>query len=227
MKNLLRFGAVFAFVPVLGCTAGQQLGNPSDGGSAGDDGGSESSVGESDGTHPGSGDNNPVNDAASAPPPGAKRVFVTSGTHDWSFGGLAGADQWCTLAAEGASLGGKWKALLAGASIPDVGPWYLLDGTKVFNNRANVLAGSPLAPLEITEQKTHVPFGDFAWTGHAIPQSDLSNDDCSAWTSSAPYAMNGPGGTIGDPHFTSQEWIIAQDRFAACSDLEHLYCLEE
>src|SRR5262249_42901854 len=165
--------------------------------------------------------------ATSNPPPGAKRVFVTSGTHDGNFGGLTGADAWCTLAAEGASLGGKWKALLAGASIPDVGPWYLLDGTKVFNNRANVLAGSPLAPPAITEQKHMLDFGEFAWTGRPISQSDLSNDDCDVWTSRAPYAENGPGGTIGDPHFVSDEWSIAQDKFHACDHPAHLYCLEQ
>src|SRR5207248_10154410 len=95
------------------CTAGQQLGEP-----AGDGGTSKTKRGDSspqDGSKPGpssSSGNDPNEDAAPAQlPAGAKRFFVSAGVHDGNLGGLAGADQRCTLAAEGANLGGNWKAL--------------------------------------------------------------------------------------------------------------------
>src|SRR5262249_29550338 len=150
----------FASASILECTAGQQLGGPPpDGGYFLPDGAfvpgeAPPKKGDSEGPSSGSGD--PPNAVADAShptlPAGAKRLFVTASAHDGTLGGLTGADQRCALAAEGASLGGKWKALLDGATFADVGPWYLLDGTKVFNNKANVVAGSPLAPPAITEQ---------------------------------------------------------------------------
>jgi hypothetical protein len=226
----LPLAASFALILAgVACTAGQQLGEPpGDGGARGKDGAASSSGDPAKSDNPGkSSGSDPNEDAAPAQlPPGAKRFFVSAGVHDGNLGGLAGADQRCTLAAQGANLGGDWKALLDGASLADVGPWYMLNGTKVFNNKANVIAGSPLAAPEITEQNRSIAFGDMVWTGQTIQQSDLSNDDCSGWTVNTPFAQNAPGGTIGDPH-SGAEWQVAQDKFEACSDTAHLYCIEQ
>src|SRR5258706_10297466 len=153
LRPSLAFAASITLLLVnAACTAGQQLGNR-DGGTSGldgftwpDGGHSKSGDGTGAGDPTGPGEANGGGDAAKgSPPPGAKRFFVSSSSHDGKLGGVAGANAQCTLIAEAANLGGSWKALLAGATLADVGPWYLLDGTKVFNNKANVLAGSPLA----------------------------------------------------------------------------------
>ncbi len=86
-------------------------------------------------------------------PPGGKRIFLTSSTYEGgALGGVSGADQKCTLSAQAVGLSGTWIALVSGLDrISDVGPWYLLDGTKVFNNKAG-LSTTPFAVISIDER---------------------------------------------------------------------------
>lgn len=71
--------------------------------------------------------------------------------------GLAAADALCQLAADAATLGGKFKAYLSDGSrgpaddLADVGPWFMVTtkgfadpDAKVFNNKAN-LSTTPLS----------------------------------------------------------------------------------
>lgn len=245
VNNVLRFHVLLvtslASIALLGCTAGQQLGEPQDGGIVLPDGalsdssarnGGGTSSGTTGGDDPSTGDSGSTVGTGSSGgpsplPAGAKRFFVSSGSHNGNLGGFDGADQRCNLAAAGANLGGKWKALLEGATFNDVGPWYLLSGAKVFNNKANILAGSPLVAPDVNEQNRVINLDEQVWTGRDASQSDLSNESCTTWTSSAPYAVNGPGGTVGDPHFKDDTWQVSQTGFLACDKLAHLYCIEQ
>lgn len=145
------------------------------------------------------------NDGGSTTTSGQKRVFVTSVTYSGSLGGSSGADQKCNLAAQGANLGGTWKAWLSSGStnaidrIADVGPWYGMDGKKVFNNKAN-LTTTPLASIERSEQNT-IQLAE-VWTG-SEQGGTAAGMDCAAWTS----ADDADEGASGSPSaYQSAGW---------------------
>jgi hypothetical protein len=78
--------------------------------------------------------------------PQHKRVFVTAAGYRGDFGGVTGGDTICNTTAVAANLDGTWKAWLSDSTtnaidrIDDVGPWYLLNGKVVFNNKTNTTA---------------------------------------------------------------------------------------
>ncbi len=115
-----------------------------------------------------------------------KRLFMTATKYNGDLGGFAGADAKCNLAAQGALLGGTWKAWIGDASTPphtritDVGPWYNISGeTKLFNNVANLQT----IPLSTYSSDFENEQGDpgtsvAAWSGHG-------SVSCLSWTSGA------------------------------------------
>jgi hypothetical protein len=156
----------------------------------------------------------------------AKRIFVTSQTYDGNFGGLSGADETCTIKAS--ALGGSWRAWISDDStsafdrIADVGPWYLLDGTtRVFNDRAG-LRGTPLAAIDIDDQRNK--HNQFVWTGTAVGGTALTGYTCSNWTTGAEagVAAFGDASTPGD--WTNSG---APDLVSACNVARALICLEQ
>lgn len=107
-------------------------------------------------------------------------LFATSAMYDrdlraaaGTVDGISGADALCARAAAGANLEGAWVAWVSDVNhdaidrIPDVGPWYLLNETIVFNNKIN-LATTPLVPIDITEHGLPVPVNDCVWTNTAV-----------------------------------------------------------
>lgn len=131
----------------------------------------------------------------------------------------------CQLAAQGALLGGKWKAWLSATGInaidriADVGPWYALDGTKIFNNRDN-LTTSPLNRLTVDEKgKTFNSLPVTVWTGTKTG-GQQSNVNCVNWGSSSSTSSGGFG--YGD---SPPDWTDAGGA-APCSSSEHLICIE-
>jgi Protein of unknown function (DUF1554) len=173
------------------------------------------------------GGTNSHTDSGTSTTSGQKRVFITSVTYSGNLGGLSGADQKCTLAAQGANLGGSWKAWLSSGNsaaidrIADVGPWYSIDGKKVFNNKAN-LTTIPLSPIEKTEQNTY-QLGN-VWTG-SEQGGTPSGDDCSAWTVGDDQA----NGAIGTPaEHQSAGWGGQSPAQAwPCSFSQALICFEQ
>jgi hypothetical protein len=175
-------------------------------------------------------------DGVAGPPPGAKRVFVTSSAYPadlfslvgGAVSGLHAGDLLCEQAAQGALLGGKWKAWLSGENsvggkvnaidrISDVGPWHRLDGVKVFNNRAN-LGTTPLAPLAIDERGAHV--SAMVWTG-TVAGGSCGDSTCYGWCTTSGYH----GGQNGISTETDSGWTDAGD--GACSGTARLYCFEQ
>lgn len=164
---------------------------------------------------------------------GGKRVFITSTAYPGSFGGssvaadsLAAADTICQLAAQGALLGGKWKAWLSATGInaidriADVGPWYALNGTKIFNNRDN-LTTSPVNRLTVDEKgQVFFSLPITVWTGTKTGgQQGTSN--CLNWNtaSSTSSGVNGYGDS-------TQNWTDSGG-MASCSNANHLICFEQ
>ena len=159
--------------------------------------------------------------------PEPKRVFLTSETFPGDFGGLSGADALCQTAASNAGLTGSWKSWLSDSTtdakdrLTDVGPWFLLDGTKIANNLADLLDGSINATISIDELGVFHPQGEpniEAWTA-----TDCNGfgtvDHCSDWT-----VMSGPLGDTGFPTAIDCAWT--EGSFNLCSSPGHLYCFE-
>lgn len=159
------------------------------------------------------------------PATGAKKFFITSQTYDGNLKAKGGADALCQVAADGAVLGGTFKAYLGTSSLPPAnglaegGPWYLLQeggklGFKAFNNRAN-LSTTPLVSLDTDERGRDVPYDTTqVWTG-------VSGDDCNGWTTNG-YAERGGAGRS---HTSDDEWRDSGKN--ACNLKAHLYCVEQ
>jgi hypothetical protein len=155
--------------------------------------------------------------------PAHKRIFVTSGTFNGNLGGLTGADGLCGTAA--ASLGGSWKAWLSDGThdaidrITDVGPWYLVNGTKVFDNKA-ALTGNPLVAIDVTENNTAAGgAAALPWTG-TNSGGTKNGSTCTNWTDGA--AGNGECGSAASATST---WTA--NSALPCSIPYSLYCLEQ
>jgi hypothetical protein len=157
--------------------------------------------------------------------PTFKRVFVASTQHDANFGGLAGADAFCTTAA--AHLGGgPWLAWLSSSTVnaidrlADVGPWYLVDGTLVFANKAAIAQG-PAAAIDLDEHGAQPADSDNVWTG-TMGGGSASVYTCADWTSNS---MNAAGDT-GLRVNTDTGWTDYGNLL--CSNaLPRLYCFEQ
>lgn len=156
------------------------------------------------------------------------RFFVTSTEYSQPENGLEGADERCQLAADGALLGGTWKAWLSSDPdgldaidrIEDRGPWYDLTGALVFNNRANLATRPQVAPNR-DENGDEVDCLIYVWTGTS-PGGASSSHDCCGWTKGCSGAA-----TMGRP-CEIDGWTDAGDGTYDCRTFEgHLYCLEQ
>jgi hypothetical protein len=167
------------------------------------------------------------------PPPGAKRVFITSKAYSGNLAlngggadGLAGGDKLCQLAADAKVLGGNWHAWLSTTSvnaidrIADVGPWYRLDGAIVFQNKASIVTSNPLVAINLDE--AGVATMSSAWTGtKSTGMADSFR--CSEWTSES---MNGEG-IIGIPEAGSFLKFWTSSSSNPCKLTNSLYCFEQ
>ncbi|GAC1569834.1 MAG: hypothetical protein NVS3B20_01010 [Polyangiales bacterium] len=173
-----------------------------------------------------------VVDAPKETTSGKKRVFVTAGKWNGDLrsagkgaSGVEGADNLCNASALGAGLPGTFRAWLsttgegAPARIAEVGPWYLVDGTKVFSSKASFKSG-PLTAIKLTEKGDPKKGGDDnVWTG---TNADLTKgNECYDWTSSKVINI----GLFGYASVTTGQWteVSSYDCFASHS----LYCFEQ
>lgn len=165
-------------------------------------------------------------------PPG-KRFFTTSAIYDGQgVGGLAGADAKCNLAALSGDLGGTWVAWLSDSTtdaidrIPDVGPWYLVNGYTLVFAAKSQLVGHPLAHLPVDELgdvlSQEEGQGRFVWTGTVA--GGTRGASCADWTD----ATIGETGAAGDLSFIDERWTDGeQPAQESCNLLHHLYCFEQ
>ncbi|MBX7100205.1 MAG: hypothetical protein K1X89_20990 [Myxococcaceae bacterium] len=155
-----------------------------------------------------------------------KRMFVTAAVYSGDLGGIAGADNRCTIAASGANLGGTWKAWISSESVDaisrmaNVGPWYTVKGgTKLFNNLAN-LATVPLAPVTMTEQGNLLTTStERVWTGTGVGGVKTNNNTCLNWVASSNTSV------VGSPFETTNAWTSSTT--VNCYLGMHLYCIEQ
>jgi hypothetical protein len=173
--------------------------------------------------------------------PARKVVFISSQTYDGNLGGLAGADAKCQTLATTAGLAGTYVAWLSdsttdAASRIGPGAYALVDGTIVATGLPDLLDGTLVAPINLTE--SGAPLNDRAWTGTApdgtacfmghtgacgltSPGNDgLERSACANWT----VAMAGSEAVTGVAT-TDGTWTLEGDR--ACPDQHHLYCIQQ
>ena len=161
-----------------------------------------------------------------------RRVFATAASYDGAeVGGLAGGDVKCNHAALAGDLGGTWVAWLSDSSndaidrIPDVGPWFLVNGyTLVFPGKAQ-LAANPMAHLAMDEYGDVLDQdgqGRYVWTGTA--EGGTRSEHCADWSD----GTIDRSGTVGDVRAIDRGWTAVDAvEQESCGLWHHLYCFEQ
>lgn len=167
-------------------------------------------------------------------PASAKKVFVTSTTHNGNLGGLAGADAICVSRATTAGIANaaNFKAWISTGSpsvdainhLTSNGPWHRLDGVKVADNKAALIASGSTAlftAISQTETGAYISTQYYnVWTGTDDNGVGLVNN-CSNWTNGTSGSQGQAGmATISDGDWTNwTSW--------SCDNLYALYCFED
>lgn len=155
------------------------------------------------------------------------RMFVTSQTFNGNLGGLNGADSRCQLAADGAGLGGLWKAWLSTSGVTAASrltltyPLVRITGEPIFETENDRLVGLPRNAPDVDE-KGHSVGAVGVWTNTDTVGSTLMSNDCNAWTSSTGGLSGGIGSTQDS---TAGHWT--QSGTSLCSNALRLYCVEQ
>jgi hypothetical protein len=157
-------------------------------------------------------------------------VFITSGTSNGDFGGVAAGDAWCQAEAEDAELTGAYKAWLSDRTTSPfsrfattTGPYRLVDGTTVANSWADLVDGSIQHAINQTAAGTTLTVGA-TWSGTGADGKPhiTAGHDCDGWTSADP-AKEGVGGLMNS---TDSFWGAG---IGAMCDIggRRLYCFEQ
>jgi hypothetical protein len=159
----------------------------------------------------------------------SRRVFVSNERFTGNLGGTSGADNSCQSIANGAQLGGSWKAWVSdGTTSPSmrftqapVG-YRLLDGTLLAANWTSLVGGALLHGIDVTEQ--HATVGDSqVWTGTLSTGVAIGTNVCNGFTSSANGAAQA---VVGDTTRTDIGWSNATSQ-ACDSNTLRIYCVEQ
>ena len=155
-------------------------------------------------------------------------VFVSSTTYNGNLGGVRGADAKCAEVAAAAGLrSSTWLSWTADATFQPADafegqtiPYYLVDGTKVADDWADLSDISIDNPISLDERGNAAPDGALAWTNVDANGGVRAGESCSDFASSDAAIS----GWAGDVFATGGAWGVAGSR--SC-DLElHLYCFE-
>lgn len=181
----------------------------------------------------------------------AKRVFVTSTTHNGNLGGLDEADNKCQSAADGVGLGGIWKAWLsdsnvsaAGRLVHNEGPYIRFDNAVIANDWADLTDGSIQNPINVTEKNIAFPVerAEYVWVGtttdgniasiHCKVNKELCkiiNLNCQDWHSLSYISSDWVQGSVGYAWQSNYRWSGGLDRvpYMICNTKLHLYCFEQ
>jgi cysteine-rich repeat protein len=154
-------------------------------------------------------------------------MFVTAETHPANFGGIAGADAICQMAAMG-KLTGTYVASVsvdgspAVADIP-VGKTVIRpDGMIIVDAAEKLFAGNvTMLANTISIDVDGNPVEGYAWTG-TTPSGQPSGGDCIGWTDTMQKLTD--GGAVASMTF---EWTKAGDTPLFCNEEHHLYCFRK
>ncbi len=163
-----------------------------------------------------------------------RRVFVTRRGYTPTFGGVASADSACQAVADGAHLGGQWRAWLSvtGATPRDRftafdASYRLLDGTEIATSSAALLTtGTDIVvehAIDLDETATRIlaPIEQEVWTG-TDKTGAVGKGTCDGWTSTDAAAT----ATVGVSNDSGVAWTAVY--LQQCSrTTPHLYCFEQ
>lgn len=166
-----------------------------------------------------------------------RRVFITSQLTTGALGGLTGGDALCQSLADAAGLGGVYMAWLsdnlASPSTrfdPSPQPYVLVDGTVIANDFADLIDGTLLAAINLTESGDPAPATDpvcstttdWVHTGTSSNGQASGTSNCNNWT-----AVTGPG-AWGRSTIASGSWTQnCSGGTTNCGELASLYCFEQ
>ncbi len=163
----------------------------------------------------------------------AYRVFVTKQGSVLS-GGLTEADEVCHAAAAAAGLPGVYRAWLSTSTVSakdrvthkQALPIRRLDNQTVVMSAADLVSGSLLAPIAVSEAGELLPLmpacteESAVWTGTLANGEPNADTNCGDWTTTM-----GGGGAAGFLANADASWTDAGCA-VACGASLHLYCFE-
>ncbi len=177
-----------------------------------------------------------------------KTVFVTSETYTGDLGGLAGADEKCNALASDAGLDGTYMAWLSGSTrfstpspfaVPSPAvrftkspiPYARVDGAVIASDWDDLVDGTLLVPIKVTEKGTYTPTldcyadgandpplgatcWDFVWTGvrsdgnsaGTNPFGYCPSAEGGYWTNAVPTNRPRDGARMGSTNFIDAYW---------------------
>ncbi|MCK6551455.1 hypothetical protein L6R52_36805 [Myxococcota bacterium] len=158
-----------------------------------------------------------------------RRVFVTQAAVLPNFGGVAGADAICQAAGTAAGFSGGFMAWvsLAGSNAaarhnPSQLPYYLVNGTRIANDWADLTDGSLQAP--INRDQTGAALVTTAWTNTNVAGTAIvttAAGTCSNFTST----LGTQSARIGNATQTAATWTTSSS--GLCNrTTTRLYCFE-
>lgn len=154
-------------------------------------------------------------------------VFVTSSSSAGNLGGVAGADARCAALASAAGLAGSFGAWIAtSASVPSGRlshasvPYFLVDGTRVADDWADLTDGSIQAPIARDESGFSVSTFE-VWTD-CDSSGTYGGGGCSDFTSSSSSASFAD---VGVTSSASYGWSSTYAQYCDRTNV-HLYCFE-
>lgn len=159
-----------------------------------------------------------------------KRIFVSGAAQQGNFGGVGGADAWCSARANTAGLGTGWKALISDSEIDQYGVnrvplnWGTLqnmDGQTVATSWNDLWDGTIGTLINRSEFNALVTAGS-VWTG-SDANGRVSGNTCLGWTtnstSTSLYTRYGSTGS------SASGWLNTGT--TSCSTTAYMYCIEE
>jgi hypothetical protein len=147
--------------------------------------------------------------------------------------GAAASDTICQARAVAGGIANptKFKAWLSDGSndakdrIISNGPWYRLDGVKVADNKAALIAGastSLFTAIAYTETGVYIKNSLYrVWSGTGNTGIKTTTT-CNNWGS----ALVGDTGRIGDTHTSDEWWTTFLSVDDTCNSTAALYCFE-
>ena len=158
-----------------------------------------------------------------------KYAFTTSQSYAGNgFGGLAGVDSKCQIAANSAGIGGTYKAWISGSSVSASArlahsgePYRRTDGFIVANNWTDLTDGILIRSMDRDEFAAPSP--PYVWTGTRADGSADGFLHCDNWATISSL----DAGTYGVAGSLSSYWTAFDYRDSCPSQYLGLYCFQQ
>jgi len=159
------------------------------------------------------------------------RVFVSSIRYRGNLGGLNGADEKCQTLGNKIEQGKIWKAWLSDSRtsassrlVQSRNKYKLVNGVVVANNWTDLIDGSILVPINVTEENNQITSATRVYTQtNAAGDISPNGAGCSDWTSDSSGANARTGETLSLD--IDQKWT--DKALTNCDSSIRIYCFEQ